>query len=95
MTDKSTPFIKFTYTILNPDGLPQEKSWVVNSAFIVSAEADASNDLKLYLANSQIITILLGDGQDASEILNEILSLSAAGLDYSVYKIDAAEKKVT
>jgi len=93
MSGMHTPFIKFTYTILNPDGLPQQKSWIINTSYIISVEADASNDLNIYLSNQQVISVTLGEGLDAGEIMNEILSMSAAGLDYSVYKIDSFEKK--
>jgi len=87
-----TPFIRFTYTVLNPNGLPQQSSWIVNCSYIVSIEANASNDLKLFLTNNQMITVNLGSHLDANSIMNEILQMSAAGLEYSVYNIDAIEK---
>ena len=32
MSDKSikSPFVKFTYTVLGPNGLPEIKSWIIN-----------------------------------------------------------------
>ncbi len=87
-----TPFIRFTYTVLNPNGLPQQNSWIVNCSYIVSVEANASNDLKLYLTNNQLITVNLGSDLDANNIMNEILQMKATGLEYSVYKIDFLEK---
>ena len=50
-------------------------------------------DLKIYMENEQIITIELGRDYDASILLDELLDLSAEGLDYNVYKINSFEKK--
>ena len=44
-------------------------------------------------ANEQIITIELGRDYEASKLLDELLDLSAEGLDYNVYKINSFEKK--
>lgn len=93
MTDYNSKFVKFTYTILNPNGLPQSKSWIINLNFVISVEATAANDLRIILSNNQIISIDLGREVDASEIMNEFLSMSAEGKNYSVYKIDSFERK--
>ncbi len=93
MERMQSPFIKFTYTILDHQGLPQQKSWIVNLSYIVSVEKTASNDLKMFLTNRQIVTIALGEELDAADVMNEILNLSAVGHDYNVYKIEAVEKK--
>ena len=52
-----------------------------------------SVDLKVYMANEQVVTIELGHDYDASKLLNELLDFSAEGLDYNVYKINSFEKK--
>ena len=93
MSDTYSPFVKFTYTVLDLDGCPQKKSWMLNLSYIVSVESGNSNDLKIYMENNQIITIELGRDYDASKLLDELLDLSAEGLDYNVYKINSFEKK--
>ena len=93
MSDTYSPFVKFTYTVLDLDGRPQKKSWMLNLSYIVSVESGNSNDLKIYMANEQIVTIEMGRDYDASKLLNELLDLSAEGLDYNVYKINSFEKK--
>ena len=93
MSDTYSPFVKFTYTILDLDGRPQKKSWMLNLSYIVSVESGNSNDLKIYMENEQIVTIELGRDYDASKLLDELLDLSAEGLDYNVYKINSFEKK--
>ena len=93
MSDTYSPFVKFTYTVLDLDGRPQKKSWILNLSYIVSVESGNSNDLKIYMANEQIVTIEMGRDYDASKLLNELLDLSAEGLDYNVYKINSFEKK--
>ena len=93
MPDTYSPFVRFTYTVLDLDGRPQKKSWMLNLSYIVSVESGNSNDLKIYMANEQIITIELGRDYDASKLLDELLDLSAEGLDYNVYKINSFEKK--
>jgi hypothetical protein len=45
------------------------------------------------MSNDQIIIIELGHDYVATDIMNEILDLSAEGLDYSVYKINSFENK--
>ena len=93
MSDTYSPFVKFTYTVLDLDGRPQKKSWMLNLSYIVSVESGNSNDLKIYMANEQVVTIEMGRDYDASKLLNELLDLSAEGLDYNVYKINSFEKK--
>ena len=93
MSDTYSPFVKFTYTVLDLDGRPQKKSWMLNLSYIVSVELGNSNDLKIYMENEQIVTIELGRDYNASKLLNELLDLSAEGLDYNVYKINSFEKK--
>jgi len=90
MSDKSTnsPFVKFTYTVLSPNGLPEIKSWLVNIISIVSIEAPSNKELKLYLNNNQIINVNLGKDYDSNRVMDEILKLKAVGLDYNVYKIN-------
>ena len=93
MSDTYSPFVKFTYTILGPDGNPEKKSWMLNLSYIVSVESGNCNDLKIYMVNEQVITIELGRDYDASKLLSELLDLSAEGLDYNVYKINSFDKK--
>tara|TARA_B100001250_G_C19476688_1_gene646891 strand:+ start:47 stop:331 length:285 start_codon:yes stop_codon:yes gene_type:complete len=93
MSDTYSPFVKFTYTILDLDGNPQKKSWILNLSYMVSVESGNNNDLKVYMANEQVVNIELGRDYDASKLLDELLDLSAEGLDYNVYKINSFEKK--
>jgi len=93
MSDTYSPFVKFTYTILDPDGLPQQKSWLINLSYVVSIESGNNNDLKLFMSNDQVIIVELGHDYVSSEVMAEILDFSAEGLDYSVYKINSFEKK--
>jgi len=93
MSETYSPFVKFTYTILDPDGLPQHKSWLLNLSYVVSIESGNNNDLKIYMSNDQIIAIEFGHDYSVTDIMNEILDLSAEGIDYSVYKIISFEKK--
>jgi N-acetyl-beta-hexosaminidase len=92
LADSHNPLIKFSYTLLNPDGVPYQKSWIVNLAYVVTIEASGSNDLKLYLRNDQVVSIELGEEQGAEEVMEEILSLSAVGHNYSVYRINTFRK---
>ena len=73
MSDTYSPFVKFTYTVLDLEGRPQKKSWMLNLSYIVSVESGNSNDLKIYMANEQVITIELGRDYDASKLLEELL----------------------
>ena len=93
MSELISQFVKFTYTILNPQGIPISKSWIINLHHIVSVEATIDNNLKVFLNNNQMISISLGREMDVEEIMEDILSLSAKGKDYSVYKIDSFERK--
>tara|TARA_B110000116_G_C16779763_1_gene557674 strand:- start:849 stop:1133 length:285 start_codon:yes stop_codon:yes gene_type:complete len=93
MSDTYSPFVRFTYTILDLDGRPQKKSWMLNLSYIVSVESGNSNDLKINMANDQVVTIEVGRDYDSSKLLDELLDLSAEGLDYNVYKINSFEKK--
>ena len=93
MSDTYSPFVKFTYVVLDLDGNPQKKSWMLNLSYIVSVELGNSNDLKIYMANDQIVTIELGRDYDASKLSDELLDLTAEGIDYNVYKINSFEKK--
>ena len=93
MSDTYSPFVRFTYTVLDLDGCPQKKSWMLNLSYIVNVESGNANDLKIYMANDQVVTIELGRDYDASRLLDELLDLSAEGLDYNVYKINSFEKK--
>ena len=44
MPDTYSPFVKFTYTVLDLDGCPQKKSWMLNLSYIVSVESGYSNE---------------------------------------------------
>ena len=93
MSEFISQFVKFTYTILDPQGIPKSKSWIINLHHVVSVEATAGNDIKIFLDNNQMISIALGQGMDVEEVMDDILSLSAEGKNYSVYKIDSFERK--
>ena len=93
MSDAYSPFVKFTYTVLDLDGRPQKKSWMLSLSYIISVESGNANDLKIYMANDQVVNIELGRDYDASKLLEELLDFSAEGLDYNVYKINSFEKK--
>ena len=93
MSEFITKFVKFTYTILNPRGIPQSKSWIINLHHIVSVEGTQENDLKIFLNNNQMISISLGREIDVEKVMEDILSLTAEGKNYSVYKIDSFERK--
>ena len=93
MAEYSSKFVKFTYTILDHQGIPQSKSWIINLNYVISVETTAANDLRIILTNNQIISIDVGREIDANEVMDEILSMSAEGKNYSVYKIDSFERK--
>jgi len=90
MSDKSikSPFVKFTYTVLGPNGLPEIKSWIINITNIVSIQCSTNKELKIYLSNNQIVNVNLGKDYDSNKVMDEILKLKATGLDYNVYKIN-------
>ncbi len=62
MSDKSinSAFIKFTYTILNPDGSPNVKSLIIHVSSIISIESVSNHDIKFVLSNNQVININIG-----------------------------------
>tara|TARA_Y100001960_G_scaffold110867_1_gene118776 strand:+ start:219 stop:503 length:285 start_codon:yes stop_codon:yes gene_type:complete len=93
MADKSinSPFIKFTYTILNPDGTPNVKSLIIHVSSIVSIESVSNHDMKFVLSNNQVININIGKDNNAEKLMNEILKLEATGINYSVYKINSCK----
>ena len=45
------------------------------------------------MSNNQIINIELGRDYKAAELIDEILDLSAEGVDYNVYNISSFNKK--
>ncbi len=92
MSDFINPLVKFSYTILNPDGTPHQKSWIINLSYVLSIEASGQNDLKVFMSNDQVVNIELGNEMNNDEVMDEILSMSAAGNDYSVYRINAYYK---
>ena len=93
MSDNSTnsPFVKFTYTILNPDGTPSVKSLIVHISSIVTIESLSNHDLKFILTNNQVININIGKDQNAEKVMSDILKLKATGVDYNVYKINSCK----
>ena len=93
MSDNYSPFMKFTYTIVDPKGVPQQKCQLVNLNFIINIESGNNNDLKIYMSNNQIINIELGRDYKAAELIDEILYLWAEGVDYNVYNISSFNKK--
>ena len=90
MSDKSikSPFVKFTYTVLDLNGLPEIKSWIINITNIVSIQCITNDEMKIYLSNNQIVNVNLGKDYNSNKVMDEILKLKATGLDYNVYKIN-------
>ena len=90
MSDKSikSPFVKFTYTVLGRNDLPEIKSWIINVTNIVSIHSSSNKDMEIYLSNNQIVNINLGKDYNSNKVMDEILKLKAVGLDYNVYKIN-------
>ena len=88
MSDTYSPFVKFTYTVLGRNGLPEIKSWVINITNIVSIQCSSNKDIEIYLSNNQVININLGKDSNSNKIMDEILKLKAVGVDYNVYKIN-------
>ena len=76
MSDSYSPFVKFTYTILDLEGLPQQKSWLLNLSYVISIESGNNNDLKIFLNNNQIIEVELGRDYNAATLMNEILDFT-------------------
>ncbi len=93
MSDDSinSPFVKFTYTILNPDGTPNVKSLIIHISSIVTIESLSTHDMKFILTNNQVININIGKDHSAEQLMNEILKLKATGVDYNVYKINSCK----
>ena len=87
----NSPFVKFTYTILNPDGTPNVKSLIIHISSIVTIESLSKHDMKFILTNNQVININIGKDNNADKVMNEILELKATGVDYSVYKINSCK----
>ena len=75
MPENSThsPFVKFTYTILNPDGTPNVKSLIIHISSIVTIESLSHHDMKFILTNNQVININIGKDNNADRVMNEIL----------------------
>ena len=93
MADIYSSFVRFTYTVLNPDGLPQKKSHLLNLNYIVNIESGDNNDFKIHMANDQQINIEVGKDNDVSKLINDILDYSAEGIDYNVYNVNSFAKK--
>ena len=92
MSDLYSSFVKFTYTIVDPKGIPDQKCYLLNLNFIVNIESGNNNDIKIYMSNNKIIDIELGRDYNASKLMEEILDLSAEGSDYNVYNISSFNK---
>ena len=91
MSDKSinSPFVKFTYTVIGSNSLPEIKSWIININSIISIETLSNQEVKIFLSNRQIVNVNIGKDNNADKIMNEILKLKATGVDYNVYKINS------
>ena len=83
----NSPFIKFTYTVLGQDNLPEIKSCIINVGSIVSVQSPSKKAIKFFLNNNQIIDIKLSKDYDSNKLMNQILKLKSTGIDYNVYKI--------
>jgi len=92
MSKSNSPYIKFTYTLVDLDGEPQEKSYILNLSYIVSIESTSNHHLKITMHNNKIILIDLGLDNKASIVMDDILDLTAVGSDYNVYNISSNEK---
>lgn len=92
MSDLYSSFVKFTYTIVDPKGVPDQKCYLLNLNFIVNIESGNNNDIKIYMSNNKIIDIELGRDYNASKLMEEILDSSAEGSDYNVYNINSFNK---
>ena len=70
MSDKSikSPFVKFTYTVLGLNGLPEVKSWIINITNIVSIKCTTNKELKIYLSNNQIVNVNLGKDYNSNNV---------------------------
>ena len=92
MLKTNSPYIKFTYTLVGLEGEPQEKSYMLNLSYIVSIESTSNHDLKIIMNNNKVILIDLGLNNKASDVMDDILNLTATGSDYNVYNISSIEK---
>ena len=88
----NSPYTKFTYTLVGRKGEPQEKSFVLNLNYVISIESTSNHELKIVMVNNKIILIDLGSDNKASEVMDDILDLTAVGSDYNVYNISSTEK---
>ena len=88
----NSPYTKFTYTLVGRKGEPQEKSFVLNLNYVISIESTSNHELKIVMINNKIILIDLGVSNKASEVMDDILDLSAVGSDYNVYNISSIDK---
>ncbi len=91
MSNSNSPYIKFTYTLINPKGELQEKSFMLNLSYIVSIESVSNHKIKISMSNDKSILIDLGLNNKASTIIDNILDLSAVGSDYNVYNISSVD----
>ena len=92
MLKTNSPYIKFTYTLVGLEGEPQEKSYMLNLSYIVSIESTSNHDLKIIMNNNKVILIDLGLNNKASDVMDDILDLTATGSDYNVYNISSVNK---
>ena len=51
MSEFNSQFVKFTYTILNPQGIPKSKSWIINLQHIVSRNSNPKETLVITVAS--------------------------------------------
>ena len=86
MAEYNSNFVKFTYTILDPRGIPQSKSWIINLNYVISVETTAANDLRIILTNNQIISIDVGREIDANEVLDSTTATKLAEAFLEVMK---------
>ena len=92
MSKSNSPYIKFTYTLIGLKGEPQEKSYMLNLSYIVSLESVTNHEIKITMSNGKIVLIDLGLSNKASNVMDDILDLSAVGSDYNVYNISSIDK---
>ena len=85
----NSPYTKFTYTLVGLKGEPEEKSFILNLNYVISIESTSNHELKIVLINNKVIIIDLGSNGLASDVMDDILDLSAVGSDYNVYNISS------
>ena len=88
----NSPYTKFTYTLIGKKGQPEEKSFILNLNYVISIESTSNHELKIIMINNKVIIIDLGASNKASEVMDDILDLSAVGSDYNVYNISSINK---